>query len=156
MGVGTTWTEGLFSDKPGMEKGPRSGLMEPFPTVRGPNSRAGLALATSPGQGGGTEAALSTQAPLTAQPPGPPVLSAAAAPQHSDRAGFPPGCRHSLRYHLSSGIGLFLIPSCKRALPPQPTRVLASCDVCIHHTCVHIGTSTEVHMNDAPPTPIKK
>ena len=89
-----------------------SDLQAPYPQT-GPNvcfwGRAGPA--TSPGAG--MEAALSPQALLTAQSFRPPVLSAAT--WHLDRTGFPPGWGLRLRSYPSSGIGLFLIPSCKRA-----------------------------------------
>lgn len=76
MGVGTTWIGELSSDRPGVEKGPRSGPMEhvgslgPLPTEPEDLSRAGLALPPAWGQGE-VEAVLPTQTPLTAQPPGP-------------------------------------------------------------------------------------
>lgn len=81
MGAGITWTEGLSSDRPGMEKGLRSGPLEhlgssgPFPTELEDLSEGQGWPCHQPGGEGGDWGVLSTQTSLTNQPAGPPALS---------------------------------------------------------------------------------
>lgn len=73
MGVGITWTAGLSSDRPGVEKGPRSGPVEHW-DLQAPSHSLRTCLGSrlalpQPRDGAGVEAVLSTRS-LTTRPPG--------------------------------------------------------------------------------------
>lgn len=78
----------------------------------------------------GMKDALSTLTPFTAQSFRPPCCQ---LQQGVDRPGFPSGWGHRLKSHPSSGVNFILMPSCKRAWPPQPTRIFVFCGCVYTH-----------------------